>query len=574
MKFFVFSFFLFFCSVLFAQFSQHQLIIDQPYTAPALIYGHDFEVIDWNEDGLKDIVFTNVEGSELAWHENLGSGQFAASVDIGDFVTPSDFEFVDLDGDNDLDLVANSYVSYQQDYVNIRERIGMTLNTVDQFSYTSNQGQVKTGDFDNDGDMDFVTRHHGQGMITLFRNQGSLVFVQDTLYETTNFGPIDVGDVTGNGFLDVIFSAYDSAYVIENIDGINFAPNPHGVHQMESIRPIILNDIDGDGDLDISYSGEYQNNGKIVTFYNNGTLDNWSEITYNMTNVNRGELAQGDLNNDGKIDWICADESDVTLDIDYYENLGGGVFNPTGIVLNDALPSYADAILVKLNDLDQDGDLDVIYFSEKLNGIFWVENLLYSPIKVHGDIFYDYNQNGVKDSIDLGYSMRKVISNGYHTYSTDTGSYFLTLDTGNFYVTPNQIPGYHITNPFDTLYTTLSFSNPVVFGYDFGFYPDSIFTLLDGEILNSPAVCDNNTTAWLNITNTGTSITKAIIKYEINDSISLLGSSLPYDSLVNNTCYWHIDTFLFGQFEQIKLDLLMPNFQSMGDTLQSKIVCL
>ncbi|MEZ4923996.1 MAG: T9SS type A sorting domain-containing protein [Crocinitomicaceae bacterium] len=555
----------------FGQFAQYETLILNPCATPIGSVSHDLKIIDWNNDGLNDIFFSNYEGGQLNWYENLGSGQFSQANDLGFWFPTVNFEFIDFNNDSLLDLVFQGYYSYPNGDLQIRENVGGTLNFFSTTFYSGYGGQIKPGDFDNDGDQDFIFKITGYGYLVLYRNEGGFNFSQDTLVQTTNLGSFDIGDLTGNGFLDIIYSAYDSAYVIENIDGINFNPIHHGVHQMESLRILTLNDADENGDLDVSYIGEYGNLGNVVTFLNNNTLDNWIQWNHPSLSVINGYLVSGDMNNDGIKDLIAIEEQDDYFNIDYYEKDTGLSYIPHTILQNFLLPGYSDEVDIELFDFDKDGDLDIVGFSKQLNEIFWLENLHYSPLRIYGELFYDFNENGLKDTNDLGIPMKKIWTSGQHAYSKSNGEYFLNVNPGIYAVYPDSIAGFHITSQIDTIVDTLSLFNTISYNNDFGFYPDSIFTSINGCVLFEDAVCNNSSNFWLNVTNEGTTIENLVLKFTLDSSISYIASSIPEDSISGNSVYWHFDSLMFTQSEQITLEVFMPNFQSMGDSLSSTL---
>lgn len=121
-----------------------------------------------------------------------------------------------------------------------------------------------------------------------------------------------MGDLTGNGFKDVVISVPDvtnpgnSLRWMEHLDGNGTFSSPHIIPENQNTlaKTIILEDIDGDGMLDIVVSA-----------------------------------------------WVASDAS-----INWYRNLGNGIFSAGNVVITN----FSNGTGIAVGDIDGDNDLDIV----------------------------------------------------------------------------------------------------------------------------------------------------------------------------------------------------------------------
>jgi hypothetical protein len=143
----------------------------------------------------------------------------------------------------------------------------------------------------------------------------------------------------------------------------------------EVLRGLDSVDLDGDADLDIvigAYDAQNVGQGSRVDWYENtdgmGTLGPARPITRQLARVS--SISVGDLDNDGDADVVASSIDDDT--IAWIENTDGQAnFGPVQVI-----SSSADfALCVLADDLDGDGDLDVLSTSLFDHRIVWYENV-------------------------------------------------------------------------------------------------------------------------------------------------------------------------------------------------------
>jgi len=165
-------------------------------------------------------------------------------------------------------------------------------------------------------------------------------------------------------------------------------------------------DLDGDGDADVvSAAGQLD----TVAWYENqgGGQFGAAQIINNALD-GAHQVHVADLNGDGDLDVVCASWKDSK--VTWFKNLGGGVFgfDPSNQGANQNLIDVAgQAHDVFANDIDGDGDIDVIAALCSTDSVVWYENQ-------GGGVFgYDpgnpgANQNLISDVADCAYSVFSI----------------------------------------------------------------------------------------------------------------------------------------------------------------------
>tara|TARA_B100001765_G_C19508188_1_gene344720 strand:+ start:1830 stop:3275 length:1446 start_codon:yes stop_codon:yes gene_type:complete len=303
---------------------------DQDAFGPAIAIqegkGQSFNLApaDLDADGKTDLVVSFFDDDEVVWYRSLGDGMFSTLQPIAaGLLRASGVSAADLDGDNDLDLV-----------------LGVS----------------------NGSGLYWVENLDGQGSF------GDLITISATLSQARTQA---VGDVDGDGDLDILTNSADGIYVswFDNEDGEGTFTTQHIIDPVGLYENSVnLIDIDGDADLDIVS----QKNDAVIWRENingMGQFDPFVIISDDVDNV--FDTGVGDLNNDGKVDVFSASADDNK--IAWYEHLdGNGSFGPQ-LVID---PSLQSPRTVHAADLDGDGDLDILSAALSNEGreLVWYEN--------------------------------------------------------------------------------------------------------------------------------------------------------------------------------------------------------
>jgi len=325
---------------------------------------------DVDGDGDLDVIEGNVGNQINRLYLNNGStNPFNSAVgsDISvDRDATSALALGDVDGDGDLDVVAGNNGDVNQLYLNngsinpFNGVVGSNLGTE-----SSDTLAVVLGDMDDDGDLDVVVGNN-RAPNQLYLNNGSAspfngVTGSDLSSESNNTRALALGDIDSDGDIDIVVGNANgqSNRLMLN----NGGPNPFdGVvasdlgAELDSTLAVALGDIDGDGDLDVIVGNFVQTN---RLYFNNGSAAPFSGVTgsdISAESNNTTAVALGDVDGDGDLDAVIGNS--IANDRLYLNN---GSTNPfRDVVGSDLNTDFNTTSALALNDVDADGDLDIV----------------------------------------------------------------------------------------------------------------------------------------------------------------------------------------------------------------------
>jgi hypothetical protein len=281
----------------------------------------------------------------------------------------------DLDGDGDMDILSSSYNGDRLVWFENVNGIGTDYIKHLISSTIANPWGVHAADLDGDGDLDVLAASLSGNHIIWYENtDGNANFVEKQIIPATEVEFIKTVDIDGDSDLDIVWSSrLDGTlkYTL-NTDGLGtFVSSFNIENNVSSIPNFHLADIDGDGAVDVVSSWSIQGGSQGVSWYKNpngGPFGNRLVISNDVSNVT--SVYAGDLDGDGDIDVAAALAGDEK--IVWYENLDGlGSFGTEQVLANNA----AGAFQVRMFDMDDDGDLDVISAANGTGKITWFKNL-------------------------------------------------------------------------------------------------------------------------------------------------------------------------------------------------------
>ncbi|WP_303316428.1 T9SS type A sorting domain-containing protein [Flavivirga abyssicola] len=410
------------------------------------------QVEDINSDGFFDIVLNS--NNNIAIYKSVnGTGNFKNEETLGGSINGATATYSsDIDGDGDYDVILTTdrggdLVWYEN------------LDGKGTFSYQrtidasiENVRTVVTADIDNDGDEDVISGTSNNGLVS----PGGKVFWYENLDGDGNFlrhrvmttaekllSHLQIGDMNGDGFVDIIISKRSGGTIwFENLGGY-FNPfddkYEHSIGNSSNFcEPV---DIDQDGDLD------------VLTYFKfsltNSTGVSWYKNTDGMGNFAIGEAIDianeasslagvssthaSDVDGDGDLDILVG--YGAYDKITWNENTDGmGKFSPQRDLFVNVNDISSPAIAVNANDIDKDGDEDIIYCSGNRNEVIWIENAnglgefthhhvisknLDTPKDLH---LADLNNDGKQDIISVSYNNKLLWHEIKNTLSLDKSS--------------------------------------------------------------------------------------------------------------------------------------------------------
>jgi len=383
------------------------------------------ETADFDGDGDLDLLATSWEQGITGWFEHIdGAGSFNRfRIITADHNRSNQSVSADFDGDGDQDIaVTADYSPRIAWYENLDGEGNFGTGVLIEESYLYRSRCIFPADLDGDGDQDLLAgRYYNLDVITWYENlDGTGNFAEREVITTNVDFPIDVyaSDLDNDGDLDVLSaSLYDDKIAwYENQDGQgNFSAQHIITATADAARSVFTSDLDGDGDQDVlaAAAGEM---GGIFWYENIDDSYQFGEEQLITDSISQVLVVRADdLDGDGDQDVLSASNGDGT--IAWYENLGNGESFGEIQIISDAAAGACDLLSA---DLDGDNDPDIISASTLDNKVAWYDNLtgqgtfgeqiLISSVAIGSStvISIDLDGDGDKDALVLGLEGRLI----------------------------------------------------------------------------------------------------------------------------------------------------------------------
>ncbi|MFT5823159.1 MAG: hypothetical protein ACI8ZM_004419 [Crocinitomix sp.] len=488
-------------------------------------------IMDVDDDADMDLIISNLTDSTISWLPNLGDGSFGSSeiIDADPKRTQKMFAAdLDLDGDSDLIRVGfngGSFISY---YENLGGTFSASTDVPSTATYVLD---AEMDDIDADGDLDLVLVSGIElGDFLCYENTGG-VFAAEVNLGTFHCQDFALADLNNDGNLDIVGIygsdwADNEAFWMENSGDLTFGTeNVFLVNHME-YKQIITNDINNDGDVDVLIGGS-------VIFLD---ADPWFAS--------------------GQITWI--------------ENIADGTFGVPNDISHDIL-NFHDMSMV---DIDADGDQDIFAVGSTDDQISWFKNAFSSSQQVSGNLYYDENENGIRDVGELGLGGIQVTSEPTFefSYTYVDGNYIINFEDvadGDYTVLPEELDHWGITSDPMEYLVTVDDAFDGAEDFDFGFFPTDDDAELESSFIAGFPRCGTIINYYVAYMNIGGSIASGTIEIELDEDITYIGAEVAPDSIVDNSYYWsYADLFYFDE-EYLEITIEIPGPEMMSDTLTS-----
>jgi len=250
-------------------------------------------------------------------------------------------------------------------------------------------GNVNVVDLDRNGQPDILVCDFKRHMVSWIQLQGA--HWEEYLLASVPFpGHTEAGDFNGDGHLDIVVADVGSdvptddrvggVYLLTNDGRMQFDTTPllQDVGRVADVRP---GDFDQDGDVDFVVA--------VFGFLKEGEIG-WLEqhadgsFAYHRLSDKKGgvHVPTVDLNGDGRLDFIALISQEYE-EVAAFLNQGGGQFLEQTL-FKAGSPTFGLSG-IELVDLDQDGDVDILYTNgdafdlstpmiRPYHGVQWLEN--------------------------------------------------------------------------------------------------------------------------------------------------------------------------------------------------------
>jgi hypothetical protein len=222
-------------------------------------------------------------------------------------------------------------------------------------------GSVAWGDYDNDGDLDFVVTGHpgtGVGVTRIYANHGGGTFTDiGAGLPGVQLSALAWGDYDNDGYLDLVLTGTAASGAVSSLyhnDGAGHFVDT-GVSFGLTNGSVAWGDYDNDGDLDLLIAGETGTYPPATRVYRNDGNGTFTDIGAGLQGLYFASVDWGDYDKDGDLDILLAGNVDNTSFARVYRNNGNGTFTDAGVGLTGVYRQGA-----RWGDCNNDGYLDIL----------------------------------------------------------------------------------------------------------------------------------------------------------------------------------------------------------------------
>jgi FG-GAP-like repeat len=355
---------------------------------------------DVNGDGCLDATLADANGFvEFFTGDCTGNFNYAGPIPMGD--SNAFVALADMNGDGHLDIVTSTIPAISSPFVDTAGNMICVAYGDGQGNFTSGRDYVGTGlsyslaisDFNGDGHPDVVSVSPETDTATVYINDGSggFGFPQGEWIGVPGQAIIDApvsspsfADLNGDGKPDVFLldEGGNDEYVLTSMlnDGTGRFAAPLSTDTQVSVisqwmGDYRLGDFRNSGHLDfvgIGLSTEYSGGVQYIVFAPGNGDGTFGSAVVTSTSGADGEMAVGDFNGDGKLDFVAVGpNSTLTAKVlNTFLGNGDGTFR-SGASLTFA-DTATDISRVFVGDFNRDGKLDILVYTTS-NG-YWTTN--------------------------------------------------------------------------------------------------------------------------------------------------------------------------------------------------------
>jgi hypothetical protein len=315
---------------------------------------------DFNGDGKPDILVQNAPttSTNVAVFPGMGDGTFGPPITSNPGVSIGSIRVVDVNGDGKLDLVF-VFISHNPGTVYVSLGLGDgTFGTVTPYTVFSNASadQIVTGDFNGDGKIDIAVAgsiDNAVGPVGVLFGNGDGTFATPAVTSAGVNAPngLAAADFNGDGKLDLVLAGEQLSDHTQQTYFL--AGKGDGTFQTPGIiapgsGAVAVGDLNGDGKLDVVVSATPF----FETLLGNGNGTFQQKAAYPTSNLGASSVAIADFNGDGKLD--ISDGASVVY------GKGDGTFQDVPGVIANVPAGLSQALsTVATGDFNGDGKTDL-----------------------------------------------------------------------------------------------------------------------------------------------------------------------------------------------------------------------
>lgn len=386
---------------------------------------------DLNNDGFPEIII-GVSNSNVYWIKNTGSGTFGAQSQLGNANLGTSFEFMNINNDSYLDYVSTTSYSSLITQLN---QAGNTFSVSQLSDIGVNFGDLQIRDINQDGITDIVGPT-SSSFSYLERLPNQTFNSPITLFSFNNVSKYLAEDINDDSAVDFILPLYLSSNTAKRLSSFtkNSLTNTYDENIISfyngSVFRVKTADLDNDGKKDIisSFRSVVWNKNK-----GNGNFTSYKKISNHFGSIFTNNIKPTDIDNDNDIDIVATTQNGIEV---YYNDANGN------FSLGYSLPLTHESRNIDVADLNGDGVKDIVmtFQASAIGGtvsLAWIPGLngtSFDTLTTIGTTVYGYEPYLLK-CCDLDNDGDIDIL----TYSNEYSSLHLHTNNGTGFFTYNQI---------------------------------------------------------------------------------------------------------------------------------------
>jgi uncharacterized repeat protein (TIGR01451 family) len=243
-------------------------------------------------------------------------------------------------------------------------------------------------------------------------------------------------------------------------------------------------------------------------------------------------------------------------------------FGPSEIpIISHSLLS-GESVYIVINDTIE----GVVWFDVDFTGCDEIDSVL---LDIQGTVFYDLNDNGIRDLEEVAKNDNIIQSTPYGVFSLtdEEGFYYsslMALSDGVYELAPQL--GEHWKISTDSLVYTLNVNDSYVQrdSLNFGIAPDTLIYDLNTELIVGFPRCNDTINIWIDVQNIGTTLATGLIHLVLDDSLDYITADILPDSIVGQNLYWNFEDLFFD--EHILMNIHVGTPDGIEDTLLNNLM--
>ena len=554
---------------------------------------------DLTENGFSDLAYNAENNSAINWRPYIGGGNFGdvQSIFIGSNLRS--FKIVDTDGDGDNDIIIHTTSAGNR--IKLVENLGFgsfsTTEDIENFMVQINE--VELTDMDGDGDTDIVILLENTNGIHVLMNLGNNNFTEPIEIFSPALGglgsQIAITDIENDGLPEVVYSLNQNltGYIsyLKNLGNMNFEQFDLFEEEGFSTNRIEASDLDQDGLNEIIFQYSNSNNqisglfALIVDGFGNSI--NTVQLTNSATQIRDMRIADIDSDNlpdiilseapyedicwyENQSDHGCTDNAACNYDPDALFDNGSCCYGSICGCTNPIASNYdSDAICDDGSCVYSYGCLNPFADNYDPTVSFNNDSCTY---KIRGVVFFDENENGIKELNEYGLAIRDIEVNFNNTVAYTNGEGYFQFPPV-LLTTPQGIIEHNNDNlsfPFSTTDDPYSFDfENELPEINFGVSNEIPYSSIYVEI--SPPggfnLCDTTKSYNIYFRNEGNYPIDGTIEFKFDELFQGYTEITPIDSIVGDKFYLGFENLLPSQLVCYQIGLFTPTVDYIGEIL-------